>query len=45
MNARYELQNNDARDGFECNEKESDGNCGRTQCKEYFQIDSMMFFI
>ena len=34
VSARYELQNNEARDGFECNDEASDGDCGISQCKE-----------
>ena len=38
VSARYELQNNEARDGFECNDDASDGDCGISQCKECFKI-------
>ena len=38
VTARYELQNNEERTGFECNDAASDGDCGRTQCKECFEL-------
>ena len=37
VSARYELQNNEDRTGFECNDEASDGDCGISQCKECFK--------
>ena len=38
VSARYELQNNAEKTGFECNEEASDGDCGISQCKDRFEI-------
>ena len=38
VSARYELQNNEEKTGFECNEEASDGDCGISQCKDRFEI-------
>jgi hypothetical protein len=43
VSARYELQNNEARDGFECNDEASDGDCGISQCKCDVELAQALF--